>query len=78
MYLIWILGSKLLLSNNQSKATLWVLDTCLIITASVILKDVQHRTKSRKLRVRRDVINITQIKIVVLGWNLGLVLVVLV
>ena len=28
-YLIWILGSKLTLSNNQSRATLWVLDTCL-------------------------------------------------
>ena len=30
MYLIWILGSKLILSNNQSRATLWVLETCLI------------------------------------------------
>ena len=30
-YLIWILGSKLILSNNQSSATLWVLDTCLIV-----------------------------------------------
>ena len=40
----------------------------------VILKDVQHRTKSRKLRVLRHRVNIDQIKIVVLGWNLGLVL----
>ena len=31
MYLIWILGSKLILSNNQSGATLWVLETCLIV-----------------------------------------------
>ena len=31
MYRIWILGSKLILSNNQSKATLWVLDTFLIV-----------------------------------------------
>ena len=31
MYLIWILGSKLILSNNQSSATLWVLETCLIV-----------------------------------------------
>ena len=31
MYRIWILESKLILSNNQSKATLWVLDTCLIV-----------------------------------------------
>ena len=30
-YLIWILGSQLILSNNQSSATLWVLDTCLIV-----------------------------------------------
>ena len=27
----WILGSKLIRSNNQSSATLWVLDTCLIV-----------------------------------------------
>ena len=25
------LGSRLIVSNNQSKATLWVLDTCLIV-----------------------------------------------
>ena len=25
------LGSRLILSNNQSKATLWVRDTCLIV-----------------------------------------------
>ena len=30
-YLIWIFGSKLILSNNQSRAPLWVLDTCLIL-----------------------------------------------
>ena len=29
--LIWILGSKLILSNNLQRATLWVLDTCLIV-----------------------------------------------
>ena len=28
-YLIWIMGSKFILSNNQSRATLWVLETCL-------------------------------------------------
>ena len=28
-YLIWILGSKLILSNYHPRATLWVLDTCL-------------------------------------------------
>ena len=31
MYLIWILGSELIRSNNQSSATLWVLETCLIV-----------------------------------------------
>ena len=31
MYLIWIFGSKLIRSNNQSRATLWVRDTCLIV-----------------------------------------------
>ena len=44
----------------------------------VILKNVQHRAKSIKISVRRDIINITQIKTVVLVWNLGLVLGVLV
>ena len=57
IYLIWISGSRLILSNNQSKATPWVLDTCLIvgllpliiiwITASFIaIKNVEHRTQS--------------------------------
>ena len=31
MYLIWIFGSKLIRSNKQSSATLWVLETCLIV-----------------------------------------------
>ena len=31
MYRIWILGSRSILSNNQPKATLWVLDTCLTV-----------------------------------------------
>ena len=31
MYLIWILVSKLIRSNNQSRATLWVLEPCLIV-----------------------------------------------
>ena len=30
-YLIWIFGSKLIMSNNQSNAPLCVLDTCLIV-----------------------------------------------
>ena len=31
MYLIWILESRLILSNNQSRATRWVLETCLLV-----------------------------------------------
>ena len=31
MYLIWILVSKFMPSNNQSRRTLWVLDTCIIV-----------------------------------------------
>ena len=31
MYLIWILESKLIRSNNQSRAALWGLDTCVIV-----------------------------------------------
>ena len=31
MYLIWIFGSRLIRSNNQSSATLWVLETILIV-----------------------------------------------
>ena len=30
-HVFWILGSKLILSNNRSRATLWVLDTRLIV-----------------------------------------------
>ena len=31
LYLIWILGTKSILSNSQSRATLSVLETCLIV-----------------------------------------------
>ena len=31
MYLIWIWESRLIRSNNQSTATLWVLETCLVV-----------------------------------------------
>ena len=44
----------------------------------VVLKNVMHRTKTRKLRIRRNLLNITQFKSVVLDWNLSLVLAVLV
>ena len=51
-HLIWIFGSKLILSNNKSSTALWVGDTCLIvglrplliimITASLSSKIVMH------------------------------------
>ena len=36
-------GSKLILSNNQSDATLWVLDTCLIAGLLPIMIIFDHR-----------------------------------
>ena len=81
-------GSKLILSNNLSGATLCILDTCLIvglrplmiilITISLSSKKCTASHQSRNFRVRRDMINVAQIKIVVLGWNLDLILSVLV
>ena len=77
-YLIWILGSRLVLSNIQSRETLWVVDSCLIVGLLPLMiiyittsyfKDEQHRTKARKLRVRRNTVNMVQIKITVLGWK---------
>ena len=41
-YLIWILGSKLILSNNQSRATLWFLDTCLSIGLRPWMINLDH------------------------------------
>ena len=40
----------------------------------VVLKNVEHRTELRRLRVRRNIIDIAQFKNVVLDWSLGLVL----
>ena len=75
--MIWILGSKLILSNNQSSATLWVRDTCLIvglrpliiimITASLSSKNVKQSAKVRKFCVRGIVIHIEQFKIISVG-----------
>ena len=31
------LGSRLILSNNHSRATLWVLDTCLIVGLLLVM-----------------------------------------
>ena len=40
--LIWILGSKLALSNNQSNAPLWVLDTCSHRKTSALCDHFHH------------------------------------
>ena len=71
MHLIWILGSELILSNNRSRATLWVLETCLIvgllpfmiilITASLSSK-IYNRTSLREEFTLEEIkINIVQI-----------------
>ena len=42
MYLIWILESRLIRSNSQSRATLWVLETCLIVGLSALNDHLDH------------------------------------
>ena len=42
IYLIWILGSKLIRSNNQSRATLWVLETCLNVGLLPLRNHLDH------------------------------------
>ena len=71
MYLIWILGAKLILSNNQSRATLWVLETCLIVVTSslynhvdhcfVVLKHIQQSFLTTRMHVWGNKINIVWI-----------------
>ena len=78
-------GSKLILSNNQSRATLWVLETCLIVGllpfdchpnhGFTVLKHVLRGNGLRKSRIPRHIVNVKQIRTVVRGWNFGLILV---
>ena len=42
IHLIWIFGSELIRSNNPSRATLWVLETCLICLASSLHGNLDH------------------------------------
>ena len=70
LYLIWILGSKLIRSNNQSSATLWVLETCLSVWTSslynhldhcfVVFKNIQQSFLMRKSDVWGNKVNIIQ------------------
>ena len=65
------LGPKLILSNNQSRATLWVLETCLIVGllplfdhldhCFVVFKHLQQSFLMRRLDVWGNKINIVQI-----------------
>ena len=70
IYLIWILGSKLIRSNIQSRATLWVLETCLIVGllpfdnhldhCFVVLKHIQQSFLMRRLDVWGNTVNAIQ------------------
>ena len=72
-YLMWIFGSKLILSNKQSNATLCVPETCLIVgllpfidhldNCFVIPKNVQLRFTLRRICVHRNLIYIRQINV---------------
>ena len=52
-YLIWTFGSRLILSDNQSRATRWVRETCLIVgllpSITVILSHRDARSKKLDL-----------------------------
>ena len=53
MYLIWIFGSRSIRSNNQSRATLWVLETCLIV-GLLLLTSVMITTSSSSKHIQRS------------------------
>ena len=81
MYLIWIFGSRLILSNNQYSATLWVRDMCLIgfcllwsywSQLHCPQKFNEWRLNEQILRLRKH-INIDQIQINSFGVDRGLI-----
>ena len=82
-YLIWIFGSELILSNNQSSATLWVLFRCWTSSfdnhlddSFVVFKNVQLRLAFRRMCVGGYVIHICQLLNISLspfGWCFGFV-----
>ena len=49
-YLIWIVGSKSMLSNNQSDATLWVRDTLIVGLLPFLRKRKAKRTSEKVFR----------------------------
>ena len=77
------LGVKLILSNNQLRATLWVLDTCLIVglllliiifTTASLSSNTYNIAVGRKFRIRGHTVNVKQIGTVARGWCFGLIL----
>ena len=77
MYLIWILGSKLIQSNNQSKATLWVpqnmfhcrnssLHLIILITASLSSK--MHNRASLREEFTLETIKSTLFRSWIVPW----------
>ena len=70
MCLTWILGSEKILSDNQSRATLWVLATCLIVGllpfmiildhCFVVFKHIEQCFLMRNWTFEGDTINIIQ------------------
>ena len=68
MYLIWIFVSKLIRSNNPSRATLWVLETCRASFLNkhldhcfVVFKHKQQSVLMRRIDVWKEKIYIVQI-----------------
>ena len=73
MYRIWILQSRLILSNNQSNGTLWTSAFDYHLNYGfILLKDIQHGTGTRMCSACWNVINVDQIEIGVRGSNLFL------
>ena len=80
IYSMWIFGSKLILSNNESNATLWERDTCLIIGLPVTIflinaslsKKVNHCSWPTRLCVCGHIIDVNQFKTISFDVSLGL------
>ena len=68
---LWLFA--LSIPGTSDALELWAVEVL-----ATVFETVKHRIGLRRLRVRRNIINITQFKIVVMKWNLGLVLGVLV
>ena len=84
MYRIWIMGSKLILSSNQSRETLWVLDTChivgllpliiMLITVSLSSNTYNIAMDWEILTFESTLLNMKQFRTVVHVWSFRLIL----